>query len=85
MKSEQLNMPNPEHTQSTNDGTASAAPLDIEQQDIVNEEQPGLDNVDVDEMPEAKSVEHTTPTKENSPGKSSTMSLGKLDLGKVES
>ena len=31
MKDDQLNVPNPEFTQSTNDGTASAAPLDIEQ------------------------------------------------------
>ena len=36
-------------------------------------------------MEQPKSVEHTTPTKNDSPGKSSTYSLGKLDMGKVES
>lgn len=32
-----------------------------------------------------KSIEHTTPTKENSPGKMSSLSMGKLDLDKVQS
>ena len=36
-------------------------------------------------LEQPNSVEHTTPTKNDSPGKSSTLSMGKLDLGKVES